>query len=360
MIGLYSRGAILKYEELKGQVPSDQIGIDDFLFPQKDESLSSDVRLDKRIRNPYSIAYRNKDNQSQVRHYQNGTGEVFTVPRASVKTPITEEMEDSLVWGMEGNSRYAENYNKLTEEIVRDHVSDHNITKWKQSIDEMRTGIFTANGLEGTNIGLGFDFQRSASNNTTYDFTAAGATFDEFLAEQHAVLDAKGTPKAGRVLLCGQNFLNNFSTDSNVREFLNSNTPNVLLSQDMNVPLFQRVVHLFHSATYRAPNTVSPVSILSFNPDTPYVAYEGATPEDYVPDNEAIMFVAGTNVQRWKVLRGVKVKTSATQSERMVGEVVFDSYTSDDPVGDFLRSQTRHFYLPGNIDHTLRCTGTFS
>jgi hypothetical protein len=355
---IYIRGAINSYQELIAQIPAGQIGVDELLFPIPDENLGSDVRLDKKIQNPFAVAYRDKDNQSQVFKYKSGTGEIFEVPRASQKTPIGEDLKDSLVFGIEGNARYADNARKLMLDVVADHLSNHNVTKWKQALDVIRTGIFEANGLDGKNIGLKLDFERKAALGAlTYDFTAGGATFDEALQQFHDALDAEGAPKEGRVLFCGQSWLNNFSQDAKVREFLDSNSANVLLQQSMNVDRFRNTAHLFLAAMYRNPQSVSPTAILSFNPDTPYYPYEGAAAEPFIPDDEAMMCVIGA--RRWRVLRGIDAFNDRGKVERKSGDVVVDAYPEPDPICDYIRSATRHVFLPGNINHTARTTGTF-
>lgn len=351
---LYTRGMIKFYEEYKALMPAGQIGVDELLFGVRDESLDSNVRLDQFIHTPYAVAYRGKNNESHLRHYEAGSGEVFDVPRASEKTPIGEDLKDSLVAGMEGNSRHASNFAAIMRRITNQHISAHNVTKWKQSLDVLRTGTFQARGIGGNDIGLDINFNRDGANDLTADFS--GVSFDEALAAFHDQLNAQGASKENRILIAGSSWLKEFSKSSDVRSFMDANNENVLLQQDMNVRRLMGAYGLYIAARYRAPNVIAPTWICEFSPETPYLASNGASSAPFVPDDEAFMFVLGAN--RWKVIRGVDVLTGRNQSVRQSGDIVFDAYHENDPVVDFARSQSRHLYLPGNINHSVRSTGS--
>ena len=44
---------------------------------------------------------------------------------------------------------------------------------------------------------------------------------------------------------------------------------------------------------------------------------------------------------------------------RTSGDIVFDEFKENDPVQLNMRSQARYAFVPGDIDHTARSTGTF-
>jgi hypothetical protein len=353
-IELYSRGMIKEYGEYKAQKAGGEIGVDELLFSFPDESLDSDVRLDRKIQSPYAVVYRDKDNQSRVRKFEAGEGQVYSVPRASEKTPVGEDLKDSLMYGMEGNVRYQANFQKMVRDITLDHVSGHNMLKWKQALDVIRTGIFEAGGMGGNDIGLDIDYSRAAGNSITADFSAVN--FDDALAAMHDVLDAQGASKQNRILIAGASWIKEFSQDSNVRAFLDANNENTLLMQQMQAQQLNRTTGLFALARYRTPSKPSATWICEFNPDTSWVAYEGATAAPFVPDDEAMMCVLGA--RRWKVIRGVDTAVGGDRTQRVSGDIVFDAYHENDPPVDFMRSQSRHLYLPANINHTVRSTGS--
>ena len=58
--------------------------------------------------------------------------------------------------------------------------------------------------------------------------------------------------------------------------------------------------------------------------------------------------------------RGIDALNDSGGKIRVSGEVVFDTYVSFDPVAEFLRSQARIAFIPGNVDRTGRSTGTFA
>jgi len=62
----------------------------------------------------------------------------------------------------------------------------------------------------------------------------------------------------------------------------------------------------------------------------------------------------------FSIKRGVDAFDDTGKVMRLVGDLVVDSYSENDPITTFIRSQTRHIYVYGNIDHTVKSTGTFT
>lgn len=352
---LVTRTATRLYEE---RHLVQQPGIETLLFPQDDEDLSAAFRLDRYISSPYGISYRNANNQSVIRHFAPGTTELVEVPRASEKTPIDEDLRDATAVGMEPTASQAMQMAKNVDQILGDHVEGHNTTKWKQALDVCRTGVFNARGVAGGDLGLDYDHSRDAGNDLTYDFTAGGATMNEALVELGQLLDSTGTPKSNRAAIMGESWLGEYGSDTGIIEIMKANSVNQLLAQDRFERQFGNINGLYVVAHYRPVGGLSPFWILSFSPGAEYVAYEGASAAPWVPDVEVIGL--SLDDRRWNIRRGVDALSDGGRTERRVGDLVVDSFAELDPVTTYVRSQTRHIYVAGNIDHTVKSTGTFT
>lgn len=332
-------------------------GIETLLFDTSDEDLSASFRLDRYISSPHGISYRNPTNQSLIRHFAAGTTELVEVPRASEKTPIDEELRDATAVGAEPTDSQAAQMAKNVDQIIGDHVEGHNMTKWKQAIDVVRTGIFPALGDNGADLDLDYDHSRDAGGTLTYDFTAGGATMNGALEAMAARLDATGTPKGNRAVIMGETWLAEWGTDTDIRDIMKANGVNQTLEQQLFEQQFGGINGLYVVAKIRPLGSTSPFWILSFEPGTEYVGYKGATAAPFVPIVEAMAF--SLNDKTWNIKRGVDALDDNGKYRRAVGDMVVDSFHEQDPVTTFIRSQTRHIYVYGNIDHTLKSTGTF-
>jgi len=349
------RPAKIAYEEFKAQEPN---GIDKLIFPEMDEDTGSAVLIDRLIESPFAVSYREKNGQSQILNYTPGQGQLLDVPRASMKTPVDEELRDVVVSGVDAVASWDQHKNKRTRDIVKKHMAAHNLTKWKQAIDFLRTGIFYAKGPDGTDLDLSVDYDRDTDNTLTYDFTAGGASFAIAVGEILDQMDAQGADLDNVVLLCGADWLTEFGSDSDVQTLLQSNMANQLIQQQMLPPQIQGTKGLRLIAQYRNPGLIAPVWIASFNPGVQYVPYKGASAEAWVPATEAVAF--SLNSPRYYVKRGVDALDAGGNVIRTVGDMVLDTFHEDDPIVDYFRSQTRHLMLPGNVDHTVKSTGTFT
>lgn len=329
------------------------------LFPRPNVNLASEFSLDKLVRDPHGITYRNKDAQSKIRHYKPGTNTMIKIPRASEKTPVTEDMRDTVVVGKTGTTSFDENKMELGVQIAEDHIEGHVMTKNKQAIDVLRTGIFEAPGEDGVDIGLDLDFGRAAGNSIAYDYTAVGATYSEATNEQLAqYISNKGAPRSNIIQLCGQKWLSAYASDENVLNAAQNNNVNQLQQANMIPPELLGTQGLIVHGVYRSLDMVTNVWVCSYSPGVQYIAYEDATAADWVPEDEAIMF--SLDSLRWGVQRGVDVLDAQGKAARAVGEIVFDNFTSSDPVTEYFRSQTRHAFVPARINHTVLSTGTFA
>jgi hypothetical protein len=353
-IEVLSRGAKRSYEQFSAQ----QDGVDKVLFPIVDMDTTAAFEMDRFIHSAFGIVYRDPNNQSHVRMYQPGTTYLYQVPRASEKTPIGEELRDSVITGLNPTDPQALHVRKAMDDIVKDHAGGHNLTKWKQALDVIFDGEFYAYGDSGADIDLGIDFSRAAANELTPDFTV-DATQPSALKAMQDQLIAQGSPTSNMVCIVGSTWLNDFFSDTAITAYLQANTANQLLQQDM-IPdrLKNQNSGLVIHAVYRASNMVAPIIICSYSPGVSYVQYKGASSSDWVTATKAAMFSLDTPMYR--IYRGVDVFNESGSVERAVGDIVFDTFHENDPITDYIRSQTRHCFVPGNINHTVVSTGTFS
>jgi len=346
------------YEEFKNEITGNQKGIDELLFPRTDISTSTNFTLDRYVLDSHGITFRNADEQSKVRPYTPGVGQVYEVPRASEKTPISERLRDSVIAGINSEAAFSDHNVKMVDDIIRDHVIAHNVTRWKLALDVIRTGKFTPIGAGGQDIGLEIDFDRDAGQSITYDFTAGGAKIDTALKEIYDRGNAKNMSKNNRVILLGNDWLSKFETDADVLKRMQNNPANVVVETNMMPPELQGVKGLYVIGRYRIPGCVGPVWLTAYSPDSEFTPYKGASKVNFMPDDEAVMF--SLEASRFRIFRGIDVFDASGNLQRVPGEIVFDTYAERDPATEFLRSQTRFAMVPGDIDKTVQSVGTFA
>lgn len=349
----FTRSVKAFYEEISTTLTAGKTGIDRFLFPVEDLDERDSFALDKLVKNIHGVVFRKPGEQSVVRPYEPGVGNVYKPPRVSEKTPVTEDLRDSVIVGLEATDSFSSQTARLLEQILKQHSAAHTATRWKLAIDTIRTGKFTPVGMGGHDIGLEIDFSRDAGCDITYDFTASSVSINTALK---ALYDAKQGSKGNLVMILGAKWLQEFSDDETVQAYMQANVANTVLLQSVMPSELQNVQGLYVAAVYRIPGTLTPVTICGFQTDEQFVQYSGATAVDFMPDDEAICFSAGAT--RYRVFRGVDVAED-NAIRRAVGEIVFDSFTEKDPPTLYLRSQARYAMIPANVNHTARSVGTF-
>ena len=346
------------YEEIGGQLNQGKQGIDKLLFGEIDIDDSANFALDRYIKNPHGIVFRKSGEGSVIRPYSPGVGDVYEVPISSEKTAITEKLRDSVVAGIESTAGATQSYMKMVSDIFKDHLGGHNSTKWFLSLQTVRTGKYSPYGIDGNDLALEIDFSRDAGNDITYDFTDASASIDSALRAMYTVYRAQNGPKNNLAVILGADWLEELETDSDVLEKMTANTANEVIALNMMPPELNNTYGLYVVGRYRPAGMVAPLWILAYEPDAQFVQYEGATAQDYMPSDEAVMFSVGG--ARYSIYRGVEAVTESGRIQRVAGEVVFDGFISTDPVAEYIRSITRFAFVPGNVNHTVRSTGTFS
>lgn len=353
----FTRTAARFYEERGNILEGGKLGIDRFLFNIDDIDTAADFRLDSLIVNPHGVAFRHRDEQSHVREYETGSGTVYEVPHVSEKTPISERLRDAVVAGIESTAGMGIHEQRRVTQIIDQHSAAHTATRWKIALDTIRTGIFSPKGLNGQDIGLEIDFSRDASLTITYDFTAVGATIDAALKALYDAYVAMGGSMQEVCIIAGAQWLQKFQSDEDVLERMKANTANVLVRQNLMPPELRNTQGLFLVADYLIPGTLQPIYLCGYQPRYEFIAYKGATATAFMPTDEAVIF--SVSDPRYRVFRGVDALSGGGQKVRTAGEIVFDGFVSQDPVTEFLRSQTRFAVVPGNVNRTGRSTGTF-
>lgn len=349
-VELLTRNAIELYEERKLIAKN---GIDKLIFRTLNQDTSASFRLDKMISTPYGIRYQSQGNQAKIRHFQPGSVELITPPVAKEKTPMDETFFDQTAVGQESSSGYQAARTKNVSQIVGDHMEAHNMTKWKQAIDVLVTGTFKARGTGDVALGLDIDYSRAAGNALTNNFTTNKMSVA--IAAMVKKMSDQGAPMEGLVIIMGQDWLSNFAEDTAINTLRQTNKANELIQSSPQAQLLNNTHGLFVLDYIRVPNAIAPVWITSFQPGSQYKADEKTAAADWIGSTKAVIFSLASKT--FRVNRGVNV-SGVNKIERRVGDEVFDSFTQDDPQAEFIRSQTRHAYVYGNINHTAVSTGS--
>ncbi len=355
---IYSTGVQKKFYERTKLTDAGKKQLWQFLFPENDTDEASDFVLDQLIPNIYGVSYRTRDMQSAIREYQAGKGTVITPPRASEKTPITEKLRDAVVAGLDGNASAIEQASRLMDNIAKQHISAFNMTKNRQALDVFVNGEFFARGTSGDDLDLDIDFGRSSSVEKTYDFTAVGATFSEAVGEVQSALISAGASVSNMWGILGSDWRGKYAADTALREWQKANQATMLYDMQ-NIPEeFKNVEGLTLLGRAHIEDLVQPVWLFDYNPGALYRDSKSDAGEPFIASTKAIFGSLGD--VRYSVQRGVDALDASEKAVRVVGEIVFDSFTQKDPVGTFVRGQSRHCFVPGDINTTAVSVGTFS
>jgi hypothetical protein len=351
-----TRGAKRSYEQWTLDNPG--LGIDQLFFPTDDIDTSAAFAMDRFTHQPHGVVFRNPNNQSQVRPFQAGTGYIYEVPIASEKTAIDETLKDQKALGLESTDPQRMHIIKIMNDIIRDHAIGHRMTKYYQAINVIRNGIYYALGPGGVDLGLSVNYTRAAGNSTTALFTGIGAIdMETALTNIYNILMAQGCPATNLIYIMGSSWLAEFASDATIQKWIVANQQNAMLYQTMIPPQLRNVPGLVVVAVYRAIGMLSPITICMYNPGVQYTAYNGAGAVDWIAATECI--ATSLDSPRYRVMRGVEAFTETGAILRQAGEVIFDTFHENDPITDFIRSQSRHIYIPANINHTVKSVGTF-
>jgi hypothetical protein len=328
------------------------------IFDRDDTDTTAAFSLDRLIRKIHGVSYRSQDTQSVVRKFQPGTNMMITVPTSSEKTPLSAELLDKVAAGVDADAGYGENEAAHVNNILSDHSEAHDMTKNKQALDVLSTGIFEARGVGGVDLNLDINFGRDASLSFPYNYTAGGATFGGMLKTGQDLLRGFSTPMGGHVAILGDNHLAQYSADANVANAAQNNTNNILLEQKMTPESFMGVEGLNVIGVFRDQEMSSPVILTTYTPPQDYSAGPDDAAVPFV-DPDEVLFFSMQDI-RYAVKRGIAAFNEGGAVERVAGDVIVDKFSENDPIITWLRSSTRHAFIPANINHTAKCTGTFA
>ena len=244
----------IAYRAIQNVLMGGEIGIDQFLFGTSDFSTSSECQIDRYIQDPIGVIFRHKDSESHVRPYLPGKGIYYEIPMAAEKTPISEQLKDTVVSGIAENASYDAANAQRYQDIIQDHTIGHMITRWYLALKTIRTGKFSPTGVGGADIGgLEIDFGRDGTLDITYDFTGVGATIDLALGELIDAYRAKNGSMNNACVLLGANWLNALETDDDVMERMKANAANNLIELNMAPPQLRNTKGLFYVLFSNAP-----------------------------------------------------------------------------------------------------------
>ncbi len=325
------------------------------LFKTADKDTTTTVLIDEFIDEPVAVAYRDKNNEAHLREYTPGSGTLYEPPIADEQTPVDETLRDQAVEGVSSTSGFNTAQVRKTDKILNTHQTDHNMRKNKQAIDVYRDGVFYAPGIGGKDINKNETFTRDSGNDQTANFSLI--SIDDALAAANDQLNDQDCSQDNRFCVMGKSWHKEWETDSNVQARMRSNPENVLLAQNLNPPTWMSTQGLMFLGIYRPAGSSIAIRMFTYNPGIKYRSHTGATPERWIPDDEMIM--GSFDSPSYRVYRGIDVvNETVSKIKRVVGELVFDSFISASPVAEIFRSHTRHLFLMGNINHTLRSTGS--
>jgi len=321
----------------------------EFLFPNENTSTAAGFALDKLIRNTYGVRY--TIGQSAVRAMQAGKSTVIVPPRASEKTPLTGDLLDAVVAGAEAIESFDSNKAQLVANIGTEHYDAFTMTKNKQAVDVMIDGVFKATGMIGEELDLSIDYGRAAGNSLTKDFTS-DPSFGEAVTPAMELMIANGAVQI--MAIAGKNWLSRWSGDTDVIAFMTANANNTILIQPM-VEEIDGVQGLYMSGQYRPQNLAVPFVLAQYQPGVPYRATEASAGVPFVGDNDIVFF--GMSAPRYTVNRRVDTIENGEVSHD-AAPLVADRFHSDDPAAEFLRTQSRHAFVPADIDQIVKVTGS--
>lgn len=348
------------YEEIVTTLMPGKQGIDSFLFPVPDiDASSKNFAIDELVDQPHGVVFRERGAQSAVRPYTPGLGNIYEIPGASEKTPVDENLRDSVIAGGESTEAFSSRWARLLSSITRQHTVAHYTTRWYLALQTIRTGKFSPTGLNGADIGLEIDFGRDASLDVTYNFTLGGATVLIALNELYEAYRALNGSTDNVVMIVGESWLEKLEANTTLQKYFEANPVNQLIKQDMMPQELFNTQGLKVVMQFRLPEKSTMITVCTYTPRGLFQAYSGATAAKYMPDDEAVMFSLDDSTSRYTVTRGVDAYNDAKKVIRVAGDIVFDSFTTDDPIESLFRSQARYAFVPASKNHTARSTGTF-
>ncbi len=327
--------------------------IDEVLFPTLDESMNATVKIDTYTGGPFAARAITKGAASKVRAYQAGDGFEYEPPLTKEKTAIDETLRDSVIAGIDEKSPAARHLQQAVRQIIsgpKGFISAHRMARNKAALDVYLEGKFRVVDEDTTVKEIDYQRDSALSINVT-----AATKFDAGIASAYNQLSKKGFPGAAMTVILGANWLQKFNSDAAVLEKRKATRAIAYSNENGRPPLFEGAEGLYViDPMYNVDGIPVPIRILTYAPPWPYMDRLAGTPADFVPADKAIVFDAGGMAFRCN--RGVDVIGADGRIVREVGDMVIDSFKTDDPPVEWIRSTGRFIYVRGNINHTAVLT----
>jgi len=351
-----NRTVLQYYEEVHLQEINRQLYTT--LFSLEDTNTSAGFLLDRYSVTPAAVAYVSSSSPAVTLNYQEGSSIQISPPRLAQRTPINRELKDKAIAGVEAAAGYGPAEIQMIGQITKTHVAAINMTKNKQALEVFLEGEFRARGSNDADLDMDIDYSRDDSLSFTYDTQPTAASVGGALSAALGKLSKFGAPLDEVIVLLGGKWITYIARDADIQRSQAFNLQNVLTATSLLPENVRNTEGLKLLAMYRGLDMITGVSLCAYTPRVPYVApgVDASTP--YIPDDKAI--VLSLQSDRYRINRGMDVFDPSGNSQVVAQEIAPDTYTTPDPIIDYIRSQSRHAFVPANINHTAVITGLFA
>lgn len=318
-------------------------------FPNFFVTEQTQIQVDRFTKGRTRAFYRPLGGSANLMSFTNGTSIMYQPPAIGLKTPISEELAQSVTVGISANNSQNEHtLGKIA--MIQDEQSNKIMTEIVlQACEVLRTGAFTAKTEDNQPVGT-FDFTRDSSLSFSYHVGNKGGFI--WLQEMWTKLLAKRCPSQRLVVLVGRSFMSALIKDAEFQKYVN--TINfVTTNPAQGGGAFQGSEVLSTVVNIMIPGTAVYCNLISFE-----ATYDVAgTETPFIPDDEAVM--TSLISPRTTAFAGITIADVASGNLRTYsGEMVSDKFVQNDPDGIYIRTQSRPLLIPGNINHVCRVIGT--
>ncbi|MEM9423617.1 MAG: hypothetical protein AAF975_02365 [Spirochaetota bacterium] len=350
-----TRAAQVAYAETLGSERGPEI--DQVLFPAVDISPAAEIELDQYLHGAAVMRVRTSGSPANTREIQAGTRTTHTPPIHGEKVMIDETLRDQAIAGVP-----ASNWQATMEARVNRIIGgpDGFVESWLMArrhaaVQYLETGKIALHDFAAQSYEE-FDFGRAADNAFNWDFSTSGNNFDGAVKKAYEAARTAYCPTDGLCLLLGRKWQERFDTEAEVIKKREATQATELVQLNMQPPRLQNVEGLSIIARYRVAGVSLPFWVLTYEPMLPFKRSPEAAPTSYVGDDKLLFFSLKSGGYRF--YRGVDYLDGAQNIQRAAGGLVIDSFTEKDPIAEVIRAQSRFFYMPSNVDHTVCVSGS--
>lgn len=327
--------------------------IADWIYVNKHTETATAVNMDMINRNGLQAAVAVKPDETVAATGRPSAERVLYQPsEIQTKTAITADIRTGTAPGIDAESPEAMHaFQRMIDEMEA-HRLRIDQARNKMALDVIVNGRYDAVGTGGVVIDS-LDLNRKGANKITYSFGIAGSTFGKAVAALHKVLIASHAPSSGMVIIAGASWLTKMAGDADLQADARGSQFAAMANL---APVATDVEGLHFAGRIQPVGMVGFADVYSYNPFPAYNIGGNASP--YIADNQLIMF-PGNSMAAFGFQMGVDVYNSATgMLERQTGDAVIDTYQDANSKTEFIRSQSRPFFIWGNPNYTAVATGT--